>query len=442
MSSESLYARLQEYCEENKINLPLENCLNSRTKVEVGCQICSEVFYCHVGWLFKQEDPKCQKCRRKCEHGRQKYRCAKCDGTSICEHGRRKHICVKCKGTSICKHDRRRSRCRLCNGSRICEHGREKNRCRPCNGSSICEHGRHKSICLPCGGSRICQHGIQKHRCRQCDGTSICEHDKLRNACRPCNGSSICEHGRHKSSCRQCNGSSICEHDRRKNTCKDCNGASICEHGKIKGACKECGSGSYLCKTQSCTTYASNKRYKGYCLRCFMYHYPEVPVVRNYKTKEKAVVDKVMEKFSDMSWVWDKRIQDGCSRRRPDLLVDLGTHILIIEVDEQAHSEYNCSCEAIRLQQISQDVGYRPIIMIRFNPDEYETFEGEQVKSCWTTNKLGICVVSKKKQAEWDNRLNALLQLTDYWIRNVPSETFELGEGQEVTLDIVELFFG
>ena len=142
-----------------------------------------------------------------------------------------------------------------------------------------------------------------------------------------------------------------------------------------------------------------------------------------------------------MSWIWDKRIQDGCSKRRPDLLVDVGSHILIVEVDEQAHSDYNCSCENIRLAEIARDVGYRPIIIIRFNPDSYETIDGKKIPSCWTVNNLGICVVSKKKKEEWEGRLDGLFRVISYWIANAPTERFPIGENQYLVMEIIELYF-
>ena len=54
--------------------------------------------------------------------------------------------------------------------------------------------------------------------------------------------------------------------------------------------------------------------------------------------------------------------------------------------------------------ELSQDLGHRPIVFIRFNPDEYDN-----ITSCWGTNTKGICVVKKNKKTEWLERLNALL---------------------------------
>ena len=66
-------------------------------------------------------------------------------------------------------------------------------------------------------------------------------------------------------------------------------------------------------------------------------------IVRNYKNKERAVANFVsnMDETKDLTWVHDKMIEGGCSKRRPDLLVDMGSHVVIVEVDEQQHADYD-----------------------------------------------------------------------------------------------------
>ena len=311
-----------------------------------------------------------------------------------------------------------------------CEHGRHKGTCKECGGSQICEHGKHKSRCKECGGSGICEHGKRKSQCKECGGSQICEHGKRKSQCKDCEGSVFCEHGKCKSRCKECGGSQICEHGKIKSDCKECGGSSICEHGKFKSYCKDCG-GSALCKTHLCETIASNPKYKGHCLVCFIHLFPDEKNVRNYKTKEKDVVDRITNSFHNFTWIADKKVQDGCSRRRPDLLLDMGSHILIMEVDEHKHTDYDCSCEHKRLMELSQDLQHRPIVFIRFNPDAYVNQEGVQVKSCWKLNKLGVMQITKSKQKEWEERIESLKQQIQYWIDN-PTEK---------TIEIVELFY-
>jgi hypothetical protein len=168
------------------------------------------------------------------------------------------------------------------------------------------------------------------------------------------------------------------------------------------------------CKSTWCYTQISEK-YDGYCLHCFINLFPDKPVSRNYKTKEYAVVEFVKTTFPDYPWIADKTISGGCSKRRPDLVLDLGYQVIMVEVDENQHTDYDCSCENKRLMELSQDVGHRPIVFIRFNPDAYIK-STEKITSCWGVNKLGICVIKKSKNKEWQTRLSNLKAQITYWL--------------------------
>jgi hypothetical protein len=176
------------------------------------------------------------------------------------------------------------------------------------------------------------------------------------------------------------------------------------------------------CKTHLCSTRATEK-YDGYCLHCYMHLFPDKPVCRNYKTKEFSVVEYVKAKHPH-PWIADK-ITGGCSRRRPDLLLDLIDQVIIVEIDENQHIEYDCSCENKRIMELSQDLAHRPIVFIRFNPDEYEK-DGTKVTSCWGTDQKGICVVKKSKKVEWEQRLHALGETIEYWLTHRTDKTVEV----------------
>ena len=179
------------------------------------------------------------------------------------------------------------------------------------------------------------------------------------------------------------------------------------------------------CKSEWCSTMVQNK-YDGYCLFCYINLFPDKPVSRNYKTKEFAVVEYVKTQFPNLNWIADKIISGGCSKRRPDLLLDLLYQVVIIEVDENQHTDYDCSCENKRTMELSQDLGHRPIIFIRFNPDEYEK-DGTNITSCWGQDKHGICVVKKSKRCEWNKRLHALEEQIIFWTdpTNTTNKTIE-----------------
>lgn len=75
--------------------------------------------------------------------------------------------------------------------------------------------------------------------------------------------------------------------------------------------------------------------------------------------------------------------------------------------------------------ELSQDVNHRPIVFIRFNPDEY-TQQDDTITSCWGQDKKGICVVKKSKQKEWIARLTALEEQVKYWIHHSTDKTIEV----------------
>jgi hypothetical protein len=80
--------------------------------------------------------------------------------------------------------------------------------------------------------------------------------------------------------------------------------------------------------------------------------------------------------------------------------------------------------------EISQDVGHRPIVFIRFNPDAYlDISTGEVVKSCWKVNKKGVMQIEKPE--EWATRIRILKEQIQYWSENVGDKTVE----------VVELFY-
>jgi hypothetical protein len=364
-----------------------------------------------------------------CIHNIKKSYCKDCGGSSLCIHNKVKYYCKDCGGTVFCVHNKKKCECKLCKGSSICIHNKIKNRCRDCKGSSFCIHDKEKYMCIECNGTGICEHKKNKHHCKECKGSALCEHGKQKSICKLCGGISICEHGKIKRFCKECHGTSFCIHDKRKSRCSICDGSDFCEHEKYKNRCKPCG-GSALCKSEWCET-TGNPKYDKYCLFCYINLFPDQIITRNYKTKEKDIVDRIKETFPDFSWVHDKKVQDGCSRRRPDLLLDMGSHIIIIEIDENKHTEYDCSCENKRLMELSQDLQHRPIVFIRFNPDNYINKDNELVKSCWKLNKDGIMQIRKSKILEWEERIECLKKQIVYWIKH-PTEK---------TIEIIELFY-
>lgn len=59
-----------------------------------------------------------------------------------------------------------------------------------------------------------------------------------------------------------------------------------------------------------------------------------------------------------------------CSRYRPDIVIDGGTHFVIVEVDEHQHKTYTENKEE-RMLSVKQAL-LLPTTFVRFNPDEYK----------------------------------------------------------------------
>ena len=74
--------------------------------------------------------------------------------------------------------------------------------------------------------------------------------------------------------------------------------------------------------------------------------------------------------------VLDSIVDGGCSRRRPDGVLDCGTHCVIVEIDEDQHIRYDSKCDDKRTMELFQDLGSRPLV--RLNPDSYR-LDGKRI---------------------------------------------------------------
>jgi hypothetical protein len=359
--------------------------------------------------------------RKKCEHDKYSFQCKECNGASLCIHKKQKHICKECSGKGICPHQRIKSNCVECKGGSICDHNKRRSRCKECKGGSICPHKKLKTRCVDCNGNSICIHKIRKEHCVDCKGSAICLHQIRRSRCIECKGSELCMHNNYKSICVECQGSNICEHNKLYYQCVECQGYLICEHNKRKSLCSKC-EGSYICSHQkqknqcvTCTPSSGchhchiisiiNSKWKPYCFRCYCVLNPDAIIPRKYKLKEHHVVDSLKTHFKEqITMIFDKPIEGGCSKKRPDVSIDLGSHCLMIEIDENRHMNY--SCEERRMTELYEDVGFRKIIFIRFNPDGYK--EGiNKYTSPFRYTRSGILHL---EEAEFNRRIQKLIE--------------------------------
>ena len=173
------------------------------------------------------------------------------------------------------------------------------------------------------------------------------------------------------------------------------------------------------CLTLLCDTFISNKNYKGYCFRCFIYTFPNNKIVKNYLTKERHITDYIKEQieFQELNITYNKTISNACSRRRPDVLIEMYTHVIIIEIDENQHNDYNTTCEESRINELFTDLGDRNIIFIRFNPDKYIE-NNVKYQSCFKITKTTGLLIPIKNLL--DERLKVLIDTIKENLKQIP----------------------
>lgn len=192
--------------------------------------------------------------------------------------------------------------------------------------------------------------------------------------------------------------------------------------------CSECRSIDMInlshpkCKSEWCDTLQSKSpALRGYCSFCYHNLFPEEPRIRNFKIKEAHFVEYVFVKYPDYEWIYDCKISGGCSDKRPDLLLDLLTHVIIIEIDEYGHVGYNQSHEIQRMKLISGDLADRPIIYLRLNPDNY-VYNKEIIPGCFKQHeKTGLLIPAKN--GELHKRLSRLGDRIKHHVTHIPHKT-------------------
>ena len=182
------------------------------------------------------------------------------------------------------------------------------------------------------------------------------------------------------------------------------------------------------CITESCEQFSMKDNY---CMRCFYFHNPTKKPKR-FKVKEEEVINYLKQEFKDIKMITDKAlIGDGlCLRNRPDILINLNKHSIIIEIDEEQHKYYNLICDEARINNIQEALN-RPIIIIRFNPDAYIE-NGKKVKSCFNIDKkTGMRTIPKNQEQNWNNRLSKLKDTL----------AFSLEDYKDDPIRIIKLFY-
>ena len=165
-----------------------------------------------------------------------------------------------------------------------------------------------------------------------------------------------------------------------------------------------------MCISSNCVA-NSKERYDNYCMACYRTNYDTThnPSVYNRQIKEFTVRQYISMQFRKFDWIFDKTIEGGISNRRPDIHLHLYDRLIIIEIDENQHSNY--SNEEQRLLDIQYDT-IKPIMLIRLNVDKYVKDDGTKVKSPWGNDKDGLCYI--RNIYDWNFRMNHLRLMITY----------------------------
>ncbi len=175
------------------------------------------------------------------------------------------------------------------------------------------------------------------------------------------------------------------------------------------------------CEFPLCDTRV-NSKYSPYCARCHFFLSPNDPRIRNYKTKEHAFMIPLSEQYPEI--ILDKIVQGGCSKRRPDGLLDCLSHSIVIEIDEDQHISYDSLCNNRRNMELFTDLGNRPVVFIRLNPDSYK-INGKRIKGVFTQSKSGELKIDKK---EFEKRKAALFDTVEQYLTQCPDKAVSMIE--------------
>ena len=177
--------------------------------------------------------------------------------------------------------------------------------------------------------------------------------------------------------------------------------------------------------SKKCLEINCDKRTDKYplCSDCHRYKEPNHPRFKNVKQKELYLTNKLKQDFHDISLIFDSRINcQDCTKRRPDVFIDLFGYCIIVEIDENQHSNYQD--EIKRIQEIKMALGNRKLVVIRFNPDAYKTTTNK-FKSIFKFGKTGIISTTK----HFTERYNKLSETLNFHLNTTPT--------QEITTEFI-----
>lgn len=192
---------------------------------------------------------------------------------------------------------------------------------------------------------------------------------------------------------------------KKKTHCSPCKLPSMVD--LFKKPCEICGD-YYLTK---------DSPYYPLCFKCYIYKNPDFKPPRNYKTKQFVISDIIKKKYNDTyPMIFDKQLSGKYVENlyRPDIIINLPTHYLIVEVDENQH-RYN-TCDLKRIFNIRHDLD-KPLYIIRFNPDKYDDINESMFRKDKNGKQLEI------RKIEFNKRMEVLINTIEFYLHKEEHET-------------------
>lgn len=155
-----------------------------------------------------------------------------------------------------------------------------------------------------------------------------------------------------------------------------------------------------------------------WCRRCLTEEHPEVPRNRMFLFKQNTITKDLQTHFTfDLI---NRKVPGGTSIRRPDLAIIFHNHkrkfVLVIEIDENQHCQYDDEDLKIRMEEIQADFNL-PTKFLHFNPDAYQIGK-KRIQGMFVRGK-------EEKTGNYEARLKDLIEEIRKHCSCPPSEDIE-----------------
>jgi hypothetical protein len=184
------------------------------------------------------------------------------------------------------------------------------------------------------------------------------------------------------------------------------------------------------CLYAACTGYANRNCPEQYCMTCYLLLHPNNDLAKRYCAKERKVMGDfraglIEQGRADLAeqLIFNKKIAGGESAKRPDCLVSLQTHNVLLEVDENQASYH---VDPVRDALLAKDGGgeFKPTAFLRLNPDGYIDSNGNRNQSVFEAVHPGTLLpyVSTERMSDYQRRINAMVKAFIHLCKHRPAE--------------------